>query len=1265
MKSAIVVRRGRIDGGSCAIFADLLALPNQPVAVAHLDSPTCPFCSAPPERVFHRTPLAFLIWDAFPVSEGHALIVLIRHVASWFDATEEERHELMSLVTVARDLIQGQHPAEGFNIGINVGAAAGQTVPHLHVHVIPRRHGDMSDPRGGVRHVIPSKGNYLAPSSQALPADDVSPPIYEAGPDAPAQPIASHPSPLATGPRLTTGAADPLLPFLESDLARAQQVDIAVAFVQPSGVRRLYPHFEDTLTRPGSRLRLLTGDYLGVTDPDALERLLDLQALHGPERCQLRVYVSQGQSFHPKAYVLARADRHGAAWVGSSNLSESALTDGVEWNYRVDSERDATGWQTVMTAFDRLFRADKTRELDQAWIERYRHDRPLLAPKSVASHLDTRIEDPTPLPVPNPIQQEALAELAASREDGYRAGLVVLATGVGKTWLSAFDVLAVSAQRVLFVAHREEILAQALQTYRRVFPTASMAVYNGRTRDQAGARQSRFLFASVQTLAGARHLGSFDSKEFDYVVVDEFHHASAATYRRLIDHFEPGFLLGLTATPERSDGGDLLGLCQENLVYRCDVPRAIRAELLSPYRYVGVPDQVDYANIPWRNSRFDEHALEHAVVTRERAQNIEDNWIRHGGERTMAFCVSQRHADFMKDWFLGRGVACAAVHSGARSDPRALTLERLASGELKIVFAVDMFNEGVDVPAIDTVMMLRPTESRIIWLQQFGRGLRKVPGKVLSVIDYIGNHRSFLLKVRTLLEVTRPGDRAVLQVLDEVQAGNFDLPPGCSVTYELEALDILRALLKVDSRSTAATLERYYLDFQDRTGHRPRAAEAYHDGYQPKTARQAYGSWLGFVVHMGGITESLWAALRPLQLFLAGLETTPMTRGYKMLVLHAMLNLDALPGPGVAIERLGEEFLKLASRTPQLLKELGDAAQSGKGVMELLAKNPLAAWSGEAALRGEVAFALDDQQFRFLPSVRPEERESFQELVRELIDWRMAEYLAREESASLEDDFVLKVSHSGGQPILFLPSGVHRERLPSGWVRLVADEKTYEANFVKVAVNVVREPGQTANILPALLRTWFGGDAGLPGTRHRVRCVQVDGQWSLSPEGEAESNDRPQIGRRYAREQIPGLFGETFSTAIWNVGFVVISSASPRHLVLMVTLDKDDMQSAHQYGDRFLSASALVWHSQNRTAQSSKHGQLIREHARRGIAVELFVRPKKKLRGSPAPFTYCGQLQFESWEGEQPIEVRWRLLTPASPAMRKEFGIQPQNPDEA
>ena len=451
----------------------------------------CPFCQVEPERIFHASRLVLGIWDGFPVAPGHALLVPKRHVLGWADATSQERLELTEAISIAFNAIRQRFPTDGFNVGINLGEAAGQSVPHLHVHVIPRRVGDHSNPRGGVRHVIPAKGDYLRPPEASGTEDAVR--------------------------YLVPGEEDPLLPHLIRELAKATEVDIAVAFVLETGIARLEEHFRDVLKR-GGRIRFLTGNYLDVTEPRALKRLLDLEGnvdrrifeTRSPEsKYSERPFKS---SFHPKAYI-TRTDGDGVAFIGSSNLSQSALSDGIEWNYRVVSSRDAAGFRDILEGFERLFFHPATRPLTDEWVESYERER-RVPQAAVADAIE--VEPAPPPPEPHEIQREALAALRATRDAGNTAGLVVLATGLGKTWLSAFDSDRPEFRRVLFVAHREEILDQARKTFRSIRPTGRLGLFSGDEKDL----EADVLFASIQTLGKQRHLDNFAPASFDYLIVD-------------------------------------------------------------------------------------------------------------------------------------------------------------------------------------------------------------------------------------------------------------------------------------------------------------------------------------------------------------------------------------------------------------------------------------------------------------------------------------------------------------------------------------------------------------------------------------------------------------------------------------------------------------------------------------------------------------------------------------------------------------------------
>ncbi len=1133
--------------------------------------PDCPFCNPPASDLFYEGSLAIGMWAPGPDAPGHAVITTRRHVGDWFAASLQEQREVMDALSLARDaVLTAGHLPQGFHVEMNLGEAAGQQIPHLHVDFIPR---------------------YPGQGGQAR--------------------------------RLVTGHGDPLLRHLHQHLDTGVKADIAVAFLTVTGLEQVMPRLQELLERQGT-LRFLTGDQECFNHPAALRQLLDL----GPtERCQLRVFECDNRhQFHPKFYLFEDRSGNVNAFVGSSNLTRQALMGGVEWNYRILSS-DASVAQ-LRQEFERLFHHPNTRILDDAWISAYQAQRPERHLTTIPGGASLAAERPTPIdeelpppPEPHEIQQEALQALQQTRSEGYQAGLVVLATGLGKTWLAAFD--SFSFSKVLFVAHREEILAQARETFRRIRPDQTFGFYTG----QEKIPDAQIVFASIQTLSKSHHLRQFKADRFDYIVVDEFHHASANSYSRLLDHFQPQFLLGLTATPERTDGGNLLALCEENLVYRCDFWDGIRRQQLCPFHYYGVPDLIDYRNIPWRNRRFDPEALEHAVITEARAQNALEQYRKRGGRKTLAFCCSMRHADYMAQFFVNQGLRAVSVHSGPNSAPRATSLEHLRDGLLDVVCCVDMFNEGVDLPGVDTILMLRPTESRILWLQQMGRGLRRAEGKDrVVIIDYIGNHRSFLIKPLTLLAASDSSD--LRQKLDKALAQELALPPGCSVTYELEAVDIIRGIMRASDIQSNA-LQNYFQEFTELHGVRPKAREAYHDFRNPRSAKKAYGSWLGFVAKQSdGLSQAQRRAFEEQKDFLESLENCRMQHCYAMLMLEAMLACDAIPGR-LPSDRLINEMVRLAQRSPVLKQELGEASSLPQTVGRYLAQNPLE--------HEGIQFASEFVETSIIVS----DREAFQELVREVVEWRLAEYVESRRSASFE----CRVIHNGGRPILYLPDRTKFPGLPEGWTKVFCDNQSYDANFVKIAVNVMQPEGSRENVLPRVLRGWFGPDAGLPGTSFRVSLENDSkaGGWQLRPIGLQAG--QLTLWKRYSREQIPSFFGLQFNPAIWNTGFVV----QKPHIFLLTTLDKAGQRESHQYQDHFLSPDRFAWQSQNRTTQQSKAGQLLRHP---DSVVHLFVRPAKR-----EPFYYCGKLQFADWQGEQPINVIWTLLNAVPEALHKTLGV--------
>ncbi|RUO20887.1 DEAD/DEAH box helicase [Aliidiomarina iranensis] len=812
---------------------------------------------------------------------------------------------------------------------------------------------------------------------------------------------------LAKGHLLTTGTAnDPLLPKLVHAINHASAIDICVSFAQRSGVSLLLDALIDALNN-GASLRIMTSDYLYITHPQAL-RLLFLLQQRGAE---IKLFkCSERRAFHLKSYIFVRErDESGVsqieaatAFVGSSNLSESALTSGMEWNLRFDLLRDSeesfAEFLHIRQSFEVLFTAANAHELTTEEIAAYtlkfdevtRHNAPLMHALGVE-------DEPNSEPFsPNEAQIEALLALRESRSEGYQRGLVVMATGMGKTWLAAFDAEQIAAERVLFVAHREEILFQAQRTFSALFPHKSIGFYNSSDKNV----EADFLFASIQSIGRLEHLKNFKREHFDYVVVDEFHHATARSYQKLLSYFLPEFLLGLTATPERTDHSDILSLCDNNLIFERSLIHGIEQNMLVPFHYYGIYDEfVDYQEIPWRSGKFDPVALENAFATNKRAKHIFNHWVNHQQSRTLGFCISKKHADFMAEFFVGQGIKAVAVYSGSEVR-RNEALKCLANGEIEIVFSVDLFNEGTDIPEVDTVLMARPTESKILFLQQLGRGLRLSPttGKThVVVLDFIGNHKSFLLKPTSLL-----GTEGLQETLAAVKEPTVDLPAGCYLNFDVEVLDFWRDLAK----AITPTFSDHYELLKLELGYPPTAAQFYHSGYYHKTKiRQQFGSWLGMIAKLEG-SEALENLNQRYGEFLRlGVEQTSMTKSFKIILLQAFVELDGFAAKagemcGVGLADLAARSWEILHRYPRVMsQDVSSSEQHLKGNsvewLRYWRKNPIAAYTSKNKNQNDAWFKI--QSNRFVPnfSVSSSERELFEAAVLELCELRMAEYVAR------------------------------------------------------------------------------------------------------------------------------------------------------------------------------------------------------------------------------------------------------------------------------
>jgi hypothetical protein len=408
-----------------------------------------------------------------------------------------------------------------------------------------------------------------------------------------------------------------------------------------------------------------------------------------------------------------------------------------------------------------------------------------------------------------------------------------------------------------------------------------------------------------------------------------------------------------------------------------------------------------------------------------------------------------------------------------------------------------MFNEGLDIPSIDTVLMLRPTESSIIWLQQFGRGLRRSEGKErVKVVDYIGNHRTFLVKLRSMLQPllgVGDSDAQLRRGLELLQRGGVELPDGCSVTYELEAVEMIERLLRPAGDMEA--IDRFYQDYVEQHGERPTAMQAYHAGYNPRAVRGLHGSWHGYVEARGGLSSQERVSWELGKEFLGVIERTSMTKSYKMLVLLAMLQGEG-GLRGISIEGLVGAFRRFGSSNAALRRDIGETnLASDAKLKKLVESNPIHDWTIPTTEREKAFFSYKDGELQWAEKGSYFQDAVFRGLVRELVDWRLAEYV---EQYQEQDGYRCRIISSAGRPIIKLPSRAVVANLPVDWNPVVIDGKEYRVKFAKEYINVVRETESSAkNLLHDILQGWYGASVGQRGTRFEVKLKRVGNDWEL------------------------------------------------------------------------------------------------------------------------------------------------------------------------
>jgi superfamily II DNA or RNA helicase/HKD family nuclease len=602
----------------------------------------------------------------------------------------------------------------------------------------------------------------------------------------------------------TAGKGSPaLLQEIRRELASSDQVDILVSFITVSGVRKLQDVLQQ-ITATGaqgqgaSRLRILTTTYTGATEARALDELARLPG------CEVRVSLDGRRTrLHAKAWLFRRASGFGSAYVGSANLSGAALTGGLEWTVKLTQRAQEALFARAVAHFETLWADSEFQRYDPDQVE---HRHALAAalnresfggePSATISFFDLQ---------PKTYQQEMLQQLVAERSHGRCRNLLVAATGTGKTVVAAFDYrntcrIEGGRPRILFVAHREEILRQALRTYREVLrdPEFGELLTGSHQPERWG-----HLFATIDSVTSRDLVATLGAEYWHTVVVDECHRLAADRFDAFVKSVRPRVLLGLTATPERSDGQPIAQYFDArpdgSPAVELRLWHALDLQLLAPFEYYACDDATDFSDVPW-DKPGEREAVDKLVTGNDvRAGLVVNEWRRLASDarrsRAIVFCVSVAHAEFMTDWLNRAGLPAACVVGTTEGEERRRAPQRLLKGELCALVTVDLYNEGIDLPMVDTLLLLRPTQSPVLFQQQIGRGLRLAPGKESClVLDFVGHHRTEFRFDRLLSSLTGLSRR---ELMDGVENGFGSLPPGCHIQLQRQTRDQVLQGLRV------------------------------------------------------------------------------------------------------------------------------------------------------------------------------------------------------------------------------------------------------------------------------------------------------------------------------------------------------------------------------------------------------------------------------------------------------------------------------------
>ena len=623
--------------------------------------------------------------------------------------------------------------------------------------------------------------------------------------------------------------------YLKQELLNCKKFYFIVSFIRYSGIQLLISTL-DELEKQGIQGEIITSVYLNITDSKALRKLLSYKNI------KVKIYNNSSESFHTKAYLFEKEKYHSVV-IGSSNISQSALYSAEEWNVKLTDSSFFNIYGKSLNQFEKLWHSNEAIELTQDFIDEYEKYKKSVNVQNTFDYRKTKIEQENEF-VPNSMQKRVLQKLKETRINGNKKGLVISATGTGKTYLAAMDIKQffeinsntenklfeindkkskTSNIKFLFIAHREELLENAINVFSKILKIDK----NEFGRIYGGLKEidKNIIFASIQSLRNCYN--EFKPSFFDYVIVDEFHHSMSDSYLKTLSYFNPKFLLGLTATPKRMDGKDILSLCDYNVVDEIGIKEALEEDLIVPFHYFGVNDYtINYDNIPYKNGKYNEKILLENLLLNTRTDYIVEKINKFGFDgdelSAVAFCQNIEHAFFMKEEFSKKGYKSAVITANTSSNERSEILEKFKNKKIEILCVVDILNEGIDIPTINLLLFLRPTMSSTIFIQQIGRGLRKAKNKdFVTIIDFIGNHKKDYLLINYFSSEVDNKDTLFTKkekIINEIKNQFSNIPKSCYV--ELDRICQNRIIEKIEkiNFSSKNILKEMYLDYKAEIG---------------------------------------------------------------------------------------------------------------------------------------------------------------------------------------------------------------------------------------------------------------------------------------------------------------------------------------------------------------------------------------------------------------------------------------------------------------